>query len=184
MQRSWYYSKDRTERQGPVSTEQLRALIRQGAVAPDTLVWAEGMTDWIAASSTPELLSPESPVPAPQAGSTEAEASSPVLIPPNLGAWLRFVGIMSILMGIVYCASCFGILWGVLLIVGGVALLGARSALEQITAVPAEFIPLLDRLNTFFLVTGIAYIIMLVGTALVFVFYGGLMIAALSNLQR
>ncbi len=182
MQRSWYYSKDRTERQGPVSTEQLRALIRQGTVSPDTLVWAEGMTDWITASATPELRSPELPATAPQAEPTEA--ASPVLVPPNLGAWLRFVGIMSILMGVVYCASCFGILWGVLLIVGGVALLGARSALEQITEVPAAFIPFLDRLNTFFLVTGIAYIIMLVGTALVFVFYGGLMIAALSNLQR
>lgn len=172
MRGNWYHSKDRTERHGPVSTDELRDMIRRGALPPDTLVWREGMTDWASAAEQPELQSTE-PSTQPAAGS----------IPANFGGWLRFVGITSIGIGVLYCASCIGVLWGILLIVAGTSLLGARSALDQISDVPAPFIPFLHKLNTFFVVTGLTYIIILAGAALVLIFYGGFMIAALSNLN-
>lgn len=178
MERSWYYSKDRTDRQGPVSTEQLRTMIDQGAVPTDALVWSEGMTDWTPVATQADLQpankSPATPPPNPDTAA---------YIPANLGGWLRFVGTMSILMGALYCATCVGILWGVLLIIGGVALLGAQSAMDQITEVPPAFVPFLDRLNTFFLVTGVAYIIMLISIALGFIFYGGILIAAVMSME-
>ncbi len=186
MNRSWYYSKDRTNREGPVSTDELRARFLQGDLPPETVVWSQGMTDWAPITAHPELQSAEAPPPAmptppPQPAAPGAAPTGRV--PPSFGGWLRFVGIASIVMGILYCASCFGILWGVLLIIGGAALLSARTALDRITEVPPSFEPFLQKLNTFFIVTGIAYLIMLVGAALVLIFYSGFMIAALSNLS-
>lgn len=42
----WFYARD-NERQGPVSAETIRHLIQAKAVDADTLVWSEGMNDWI-----------------------------------------------------------------------------------------------------------------------------------------
>ncbi len=50
----WYYS-DKDERRGPISLEMLQRLIQNGAIGPDELAWTEGMTDWKAISSIPEL---------------------------------------------------------------------------------------------------------------------------------
>ena len=198
MQRSWYYSKDRTERQGPGSTDELRELLRRGLLPADALVWREGMSDWTPASEQAELSATASediaasatppPPPTTATSTTPAQPAAtpqpPVAgtIPTSFGGWLRFVGIASIVMGTLYCASCFGILWGVLLIIGGVSLLGARTALNNVSEVPPAFIPFLHKLNTFFVVMGVAYILMLAGAALVLIFYGGFMIAALSSL--
>lgn len=159
---------------GPVDAETLRAMRASGDLQPNDLVWREGLSDWTPISSQPELAAPLEPSAAP------VEQPPPIGMPPNLGGWLRFVGIMSILAGIMYCASCFGILWGVLLIIGGVALLGARRSLEGIPSIPPSFIPFMEKLHTFFLVTGITYIIMLVGFVLVMIFYGGILIAAIA----
>lgn len=50
----WHYVR-RGQSHGPVSTEQLRALLQEGSVAPADMVWREPMTDWVAASTVPEL---------------------------------------------------------------------------------------------------------------------------------
>jgi uncharacterized RDD family membrane protein YckC len=41
----WFYA-DGSERRGPVTAENLRALTASGVVTSDTLVWREGMADW------------------------------------------------------------------------------------------------------------------------------------------
>ena len=41
----WFYALN-GEQHGPVSDSQLDELIRAGTVAPDALVWREGMADW------------------------------------------------------------------------------------------------------------------------------------------
>ncbi|MDZ4816986.1 MAG: DUF4339 domain-containing protein [Verrucomicrobiota bacterium] len=41
----WYYAQN-SERQGPVDKEQLHALLVQGVINLDALVWQEGMADW------------------------------------------------------------------------------------------------------------------------------------------
>ncbi|WP_438480318.1 DUF4339 domain-containing protein [Oleiharenicola lentus] len=48
----WYYAEG-TEKRGAFSEEQIKALVANGIVQPDTRVWCTGMTDWQPASATP-----------------------------------------------------------------------------------------------------------------------------------
>ncbi len=48
----WYY-KDHDQTIGPVSEAQIRDLVVNGIVTPDTHVWTKGMTDWVLAGETP-----------------------------------------------------------------------------------------------------------------------------------
>lgn len=43
---AWYYSDTQRNRLGPVTGEDLAQLHENGQLAPDTLVWREGMADW------------------------------------------------------------------------------------------------------------------------------------------
>lgn len=60
----WYYATG-GQRQGPVSEEQLRRLIASGQVTPLTLVWTDGMPEWVAAGSMPQFFSGQTPPPLP-----------------------------------------------------------------------------------------------------------------------
>jgi hypothetical protein len=40
---------------GPVSTETIRHLLQAGAITGGTLVWREGMPDWVEAGTTDEF---------------------------------------------------------------------------------------------------------------------------------
>lgn len=52
----WYYAKG-GQQQGPVSLEELRRLIGEGAINPATdLVWNPSMTDWCPAAEIPVLM--------------------------------------------------------------------------------------------------------------------------------
>ncbi|HEV8581818.1 MAG TPA: DUF4339 domain-containing protein [Thermoanaerobaculia bacterium] len=51
----WYLF-DNGSQQGPMSLDALRVLADQGKLKPDTLVTRIGMTDWVPASSVPELF--------------------------------------------------------------------------------------------------------------------------------
>lgn len=65
---SEYYILNGSEQQGPLQIEQLR-----GRVTPQTLVWREGLPDWIRAGDLPELsglLVHEGAVPPPTQGQT------------------------------------------------------------------------------------------------------------------
>ena len=65
---SEYYILNGSEQQGPLPIKQLR-----GKVTPQTLVWREGLPDWIRAGDLPELsglLIPEGSVPPPTQGQT------------------------------------------------------------------------------------------------------------------
>ena len=50
----WFYARD-NERQGPVSTNTLRHLLLTSAIDDDTLVWSEGMPDWMPAGRVTPL---------------------------------------------------------------------------------------------------------------------------------
>lgn len=59
---SWYYA-DNNERRGPVEDAAFQELVRAGTVKPDTLVWREGMTNWIPYSqAVPSAGAPASTV--------------------------------------------------------------------------------------------------------------------------
>src|SRR6478672_7267701 len=42
---SWYYDQS-GKSQGPISAEELDALLARGTIQPGTLVWTEGMANW------------------------------------------------------------------------------------------------------------------------------------------
>jgi hypothetical protein len=46
----WYYTTNK-QQMGPVSLEELRQLANNGVVQPADLVWREGMSDWVRAST-------------------------------------------------------------------------------------------------------------------------------------
>ncbi|MCE5326341.1 MAG: DUF4339 domain-containing protein [Planctomycetaceae bacterium] len=88
----WYYSADGQEF-GPVSLKELEALIEQGRLKSEHFLWKEGMAEWAAVSSVPELGAsvvdrPAEPPAAPQeraadplsslAAATEAPSEAPV----------------------------------------------------------------------------------------------------------
>ena len=47
----WFYARD-NERQGPVTSETIRHLLQAKAIDANTLVWSEGMQDWVAIKDT------------------------------------------------------------------------------------------------------------------------------------
>ncbi len=50
----WYYGSSAGQN-GPVEEHELRALIASGGVGPETLVWRDGMKDWLPLRSVTEL---------------------------------------------------------------------------------------------------------------------------------
>ncbi|QQL45318.1 CD225/dispanin family protein [Sulfuriroseicoccus oceanibius] len=50
----WYYTENGTQ-QGPVSGEQMTALIQSGRINSQSLVWREGMANWLPVAQVPEL---------------------------------------------------------------------------------------------------------------------------------
>lgn len=58
----WYFIRD-GEQLGPVPEEQMRAMIQEGSLKRDDLVWREGMIAWQVASEVPELGIPVEPPP-------------------------------------------------------------------------------------------------------------------------
>ena len=101
---NWYYASHGTQ-QGPASEEQLAQLVREGAVSGSTLIWQEGMADWLALSVVrPDLLANSNA--APQIGGAAIDPAQKDLVvqqmregltpstPGNLnyaGFWIRLV---------------------------------------------------------------------------------------------
>ncbi|MBI4911111.1 MAG: DUF4339 domain-containing protein [Acidobacteria bacterium] len=90
MARNWYYSRD-GQSQGPVPEEQLRAMVANGVVRGEDLVWAEGLAAWTPLRQVPELAPPPppaavytppaAPVPAPVYAPAPAPAPRPAPAP-------------------------------------------------------------------------------------------------------
>ncbi len=53
---TWYVALD-GKTKGPYTTEKLKIWLSDGKMDPETLVWKEGMSNWMAASQVPELSS-------------------------------------------------------------------------------------------------------------------------------
>ena len=116
---NWYYASHGTQ-QGPASEEQLAQLVREGAVSGSTLIWQEGMADWLALSVVrPDLLANSNA--APQIGGAAIDPAQKDLVvqqmregltpstPGNLnyaGFWLRLVAkfIDGLIMGVFFLA--------------------------------------------------------------------------------
>jgi hypothetical protein len=51
----WFYRED-GEKRGPVVQYEMKRMLREEEITPNTLVWAEGMESWRAAFDVPDLL--------------------------------------------------------------------------------------------------------------------------------
>ncbi len=84
----WYYLLQ-GQRQGPIDDAGLEALVRQGIVKDDTLVWREGLTEWHAFGSVrphpapPPRLDPAPARPEPAAPRPEPALPRPEPAPPR-----------------------------------------------------------------------------------------------------
>lgn len=58
---SWYYSEN-NERLGPVDESAFQSLVAQGRIAPETLVWREGMSNWLPYSQVAGVSAATAPV--------------------------------------------------------------------------------------------------------------------------
>lgn len=59
MQENWYYGENQ-QTKGPVSRDELMALLANGTIPATTLLWRAGLSQWIVAAEFPELFdSPE-----------------------------------------------------------------------------------------------------------------------------
>ncbi|WP_022972839.1 GYF domain-containing protein [Xanthomonas maliensis] len=106
----WYYADGQRQRRGPVASDALVELYRDGAIALDTLVWCEGMPHWqplsahaqrlgpplstdLAMTSRPPPLPTAGPVPTPIAPSTNGPNWPLLLI---IGAVVGVFGLAAI----------------------------------------------------------------------------------------
>lgn len=69
---SWYYA-NQGQQSGPVEDSIFEDLVRQGVIGPATLVWREGMANWIPYSQVHATATAGSPPPPPE-GSTSGTA--------------------------------------------------------------------------------------------------------------
>ncbi len=84
MSNPWYYSvAGSNERLGPVSDAELRAMVADGRLTTDSLIWKEGMAEWVPASSAKGLFPQQAgPPPIPQSPPPLPPAQSPPEPPP------------------------------------------------------------------------------------------------------
>jgi len=94
---------------------------------------------------------------------------------------MTFVAVMTVLGGALNVLSCIGIPFGVLMIVGGVALYGARNVLLGIRTVDPALEPFFRKLKTYMLMTGIVFVLSVVFAAVMIIVYFGVIMAALAH---
>jgi hypothetical protein len=46
------------ERRGPAALDEMRELVLEGSLVPDSWVWADGMADWMRVRDVPALVPP------------------------------------------------------------------------------------------------------------------------------
>jgi uncharacterized membrane protein len=76
----WYYAVDNTQK-GPINEAELKEFLATNKVAPDALVWKDGMENWTPANQVPALSFRQPPIPAkvqpPAAGAPAASTTVP-----------------------------------------------------------------------------------------------------------
>jgi len=196
MERMWYYAMPGGDKKGPVGEAEIKVLTAEGKVKPADLVWSEGMQNWTplsqvsALGGTPETppaesaaaVSPHVPT-QPMPASIESAPAS-VMMPEGLTGWMGFVGVMLIVFGVLSCLSCFGIVTGVLMIIAGTSVMGAKNLLAGMNRVDPAMLPFFLKLKTFFLMSGVMYILSLVMTVVVLVFYFSIIVGAIAAASK
>lgn len=151
---NWYYVDPKTsERCGPFDEHRIRQGYIDGTLAPSSLVWREGLANWIPLRQALDL----SGTPSPTAGQ--------VPLPWGLRGWMLFDGICTILVSL---PLLLPLPWNIPLLIAGIALLCARSTLGRTPFVHEETLPFLLRLRTVFCAFGWVYIVILLLAIILF----------------
>jgi len=178
MDKLWFYTKSgSTEKQGPVSDEEMHTLISDGAIGRGDLLWSEGMSEWKPLASITELKDLLQT-------SNAAGGAGSVPLPDGLLGWMNFIGIATLLMGIFNCLSCVGVITGIFLIIGGAALTAAKRALDGVSTVDISLAPFFTKLKTFMQMMGIMYIITIIMLIGMMIFYFTMFAAMASNILQ
>ncbi len=108
MQGDWFYGVA-ANRIGPVSADELQRRARLGQVAPGTLVWSDGMPQWVRAGTLPFLYPPGTVIPPDDGGALN------LLIPmgPQSG-WSIAAGYCGLLGMLFAIPAPFGIVFGIM----------------------------------------------------------------------
>lgn len=129
----WHYALGQ-EQKGPVSTEQLNALVKDGVVTGDTLVWREGLANWQAYRT---IVPPGTPLPSMKTADGSAPATMVASVPmvaglqtqPDLsyaGFWIRFAA--KLIDGLVLSIPSIIIIVVCIVAMGGLAAFTQRSS--------------------------------------------------------
>ena len=78
---AWYYAQN-NQQLGPVTLEALRGMAASGQLAPDNLVWTQGMAQWLPARTVPEVSDAFASAPAAAPGGP-APMQTPTGYPPQ-----------------------------------------------------------------------------------------------------
>lgn len=144
---NWYYVDPKTSgRCGPFDERRIRQGYIDGLLSAHTLVWREGLANWVSLRHALDL----------DAVPSFGEGQLP--LPPALRGWMLFDGICTILATVPFLL----VPWNIALLVAGIALLCARSTLGRLPCVHEEIYPFLLRLRTVFCAVGWVYIILMV----------------------
>ncbi len=131
----WFYAKD-GEQHGPVEADDLRSRLRAGELSNETLVWKEGMAQWLALGQVLELREPvpssgetaapmaseaQSSSPTPQASVAASDATPQPKVAPQLVAPVQqnTMALVSMILGITSIVLCLGALTGIPAIICG-----------------------------------------------------------------
>ncbi len=184
MNDNWYYSEDSTHRAGPVQADVLRRMIAEGSLPPDVLVWREGMEKWTAADDLDEFQAGAEAPPASRPAPDRSAGGEPQAdLPGGLLGWMTFNGVFSILMGVLNLCNLF---IGVFLIIAGIALFGARDALDRVQHIDPGLQPFFRKLHTVMLMVGlfmIASILFTLVVILLYAFFGVMIFSQASTMS-
>ena len=165
---NWYYVVPKTrEKSGPHEESFVRSKFIAGEIAPEALVWHDGLAGWIPAGQAFAALQAPS--------GTEGK----VPLPDGLRGWMTFIGVATILGALLPSVALIGLP----LLLAGLALLGARAALDRAPFIPPDLVPFFTKLRTFFCCWGWGYILALFLVVFVLLAYSGIALWALSTGQ-
>ncbi|MGA2500772.1 MAG: RDD family protein [Tepidisphaeraceae bacterium] len=81
-EKNWYFAVAGAQC-GPVPVEQLRDMLARGELAADTLVWCDGMSNWVEGRNLPVLLAPATAPISPQAAAYSHAYPQPAYAQPG-----------------------------------------------------------------------------------------------------
>jgi hypothetical protein len=163
---NWYYVNSKTrDKCGPHDEATVRAKFIAGELAPAALVWHDGLINWIPAREAFAALQ------------APAGSEGKVPLPGGLRGWMSFTGILTLL---AFLPSAL-LLYGLPMLLAGVAALGARAALNRTPFVSPDLLPFFTKLKTFFACWGWMYILGIFLAILVLLTYAAIALWTLSS---